>query len=171
MSSSTSLPLSQRCSCYNHALSGTVAILSYFCYYNEFLRTGGWWQTVVQCRALRLSGEIFLCRQSLKHTKRFPFVIEVLQSDHIVHLKDGFCITLMHMFLLRFCTAKDFNVLHGLVYHVYIHLAVHKSCKYLLCLVIHKYIFSCQCFKVFIPNKTFRIILLHGFCVLSAVIY
>lgn len=54
-------------------------------------------------------------------------MIKVLQSDHIVHLKDGFCITLMHIFLLPFCTAKDFNVLHGLVYHVYIHLAVHKQ--------------------------------------------
>lgn len=55
------------------------------------------------------------------------FVIKVHQSDHIVHLKDGFCITLMLIFLLRIHTAKDFNVLHGLVYHVYIHLAVHKQ--------------------------------------------
>lgn len=55
------------------------------------------------------------------------FVIKVLQSDHIVHLKDGFFISLKHIFLLHFCMAKDFNVLHGLVYHVYIHLAVHKQ--------------------------------------------
>jgi len=88
---------------------------------------GTWLYSVVACASVASCSLYTVSENPCNTQKHITFVIKVLQSDHIVHLKDGFCITLMHIFLLLILTAKDFNVPHGLVYHVYIHLAVHKQ--------------------------------------------
>lgn len=127
------LSLSQQCGCYIHALSGTVAIVTKLLLVDCFeeVRRG---DKAVQCFVCLVSTacvvnkkKFFLVSQLLKNPCNPSYITytffvlfcfcAVLKRDHIVHLKDGSCITwnvFNFVFFCAFYSAKDFNVLHGL---------------------------------------------------------
>ena len=173
------LSLSQQCSCYNHALSGTVAIVTKLLLVERFEARSA--DEAVQCVCLVSTAcvvNMFFCFAVIEipvihHTVHIRFrFCAVLKRDHIVHLKDGSCITwnVFNLFSFALCTAKDFNVLHGLPCIPCIHpsgCAQISHVNTFLCLVIILFflvyagILNGHDLKVFIPNKKKNIYKVH----------